>query len=47
MEGDVTPISLQYQSLHWVKKCGKQEVSNLFRDSFYDVTNETFDKLLE
>ena len=47
MGGDVTPISLQYQSVHWVKKSGKQEVSSLFRDSFYDVTNETFDKLLE
>ena len=29
------------------KKCGKDEVFRLFRDSFDDVTKETFDKLLE
>ena len=29
------------------KKCGKDEVFRLFRDSVDDVTKETFDKLLE
>ena len=29
------------------KKCGKDEVFRLFRDSFDDVTKDTFDKLLE
>ena len=29
------------------KKCGKDEVFRLFRDSVDDVTQETFDKLLE
>ena len=29
------------------KKCGKDEVFRLFRDSVDDVTTETFDKLLE
>ena len=29
------------------KKCGKDEVFRLFRDSVNDVTKETFDKLLE
>ena len=29
------------------KKCGKDEVLRLFRDSVDDVTKETFDKLLD
>ena len=29
------------------KKCGKEEIFRLFRDSIEEVTKETFDKLLE
>ena len=36
------------QTLKWGnKKCRRDEISRLFRDSVDDVTKETFDKLLE